>query len=677
MLSLFGLMLAGYALGAALAVLAPGGRLARGLVATGAVVGGGAGLALALEVLLTGATFTLEAPAVLSIADGLLFRLDSLGAFFLGLVGLVAIPCAIYGVAYSEAYEGRYSLRLLGAMLNLFLLTMSLVPCAGNVLTFLLMWEGMSLTSYFLVLTEADEPDTVLAGGWYLAMTHAGLALVLAAFLLLAAGAASTAFGDLHLAGAALSPGARNAVFLLVVLGFGSKAGIIPLHVWLPRAHPAAPSHVSALMSGVMIKLGVYGLLRVGLDLLGGGPAWWGALLIGLGALSAVIGVLYALMENDLKRLLAYSSVENIGLVFIGLGAGFLFLSLGVNGAALLALAAALYHALNHAAFKGLLFLGAGSVLHATRTRDMNRLGGLIRRLPWTAACFLTGSLAIAGLPPLNGFVSEWLLFQSLLPGIGSRVPLVAPLMTLAVGVLALTGGLAAAGFVKAFGITFLAIPRSPAAEHAHEAPLSMRVGMGILAAVCAGFGLAAVLILPALAAALAAPARIPAPPLPLGSGLSLFMPEGFARMSPILVAVGLVLTVGSTWLGVRVLGRRRPLRISETWGCGRVVQTPRMEYTSTAFAEPLRRVFAELYRPTQDLSIDFHPESKYFVQSLEYRSEIVPWFERYLYEPLVARVRRWGIQARAIQSGSAHAYLAYLVIALVGLLTLVLVRQM
>jgi hydrogenase-4 component B len=677
MTRLFAVMLAGYAIGAALAVLTPGGRVARRLVAGAAVAGGGAGLALALYVLLTGAPFVLQAPAVLSIADGLLFRLDSLGAFFLGLVGLVAVPCGIYGAAYSEAYEGRYSLRLLGAMLNLFLLTMSLVPCAGNVLTFLLMWEGMSLSSYFLVLTEADEPDTVLAGGWYLAMTHAGLALVLAAFLLLAAGAASTAFGDLHTAADALSPAVRDTVFLLALLGFGSKAGIIPLHVWLPRAHPAAPSHVSALMSGVMIKLGVYGLLRVGLDLLGGGPSWWGALLIGLGALSAVIGVLYALMEDDLKRLLAYSSVENIGLVFIGLGAGFLFLSLRLDAAALLALAAALYHALNHAAFKGLLFLGAGSVLHATHTRDMNGLGGLIRGLPWTAGFFLVGSLAIAGLPPLNGFVSEWLLFQSLLPGVGSPVPLVAPLMTLAVGVLALTGGLAAASFVKAFGITFLAIPRSPAAQHARETPLSMRLGMGILAVVCAGFGLAAVLILPALASALAGPARVPSPPLRLGSGLSLFMPGGFARMSPTLVAAGLALTIGGTWLGVRALGRRRPLRISETWGCGRVVQTPRMEYTSTAFAEPLRRVFVELYRPTQDLSIDFHPESRYFVQSLEYRSEIVPWFERYLYAPLVARVRRWGIQARAIQSGSAHAYLAYLVIALVGLLALLLVRQM
>jgi hydrogenase-4 component B len=677
MILAFSLMLAGYGFGAAAAVLAPGGRSSRWLVAMGAVVGGAAGLTLAVEVFVSGAPFVLEAPALLSVADGLSFRLDALGAFFLGLVGLVAVPCGLYGVGYSAAYEGRYSLRLLGAMLNLFLLTMSLVPCAANVLTFLLMWEGMSLTSYFLVLTETEEPDTVLAGGWYLAMTHAGLALVLAAFLLLAAGAPTTGFGDLRTAASALSPATRNAVFLLALLGFGSKAGIIPLHVWLPRAHPAAPSHVSALMSGVMIKLGVYGLLRVGLDLLGGGPAWWGALLIGLGALSAVIGVLYALMENDLKRLLAYSSVENIGLVFIGLGAGFLFLSLRVTPAALLAFSAALYHALNHAAFKGLLFLGAGSVLHATHTRDMNRLGGLIQRLPWTAAFFLTGSLSIAGLPPLNGFVSEWLLFQSLLPGVGSPVFLVAPLLTLAVGVLALTGGLAAAGFVKGFGITFLAIPRSPAAEHAHEAPRSMRIGMGILAAACAGFGLAAVVILPALAAALAGPAGLPAPAAGFGSGLSLSMPGGFARMSPILVALGLVLVAAGAWLGVRAFGGRRPLRVSETWGCGRVIQTPRMEYTSTAFAEPLRRVFAELYRPTQDLSIDFHPESRYFVQSIEYRSEIVPWFERYLYAPLVARIRRWGIQARAIQSGSAHAYLTYLVIALVGLLALLLVRQM
>jgi len=675
MILLFFLMLAGYAFGTIAAILSPDGPAVRRWTATGAVVGAGAGLALALGVFVTRVPFVLEASALLSVGDGLVFRLDPLGAFFLALVGLVALPCGVYGAGYSETYEGRHSLRLLGAMLNLFLLTMSLVPCAANVLTFLLMWEGMSLTSYFLVMTETDEPDTIRAGGWYLAMTHAGLVLILAAFLLLAAGADTSTFRDLRAAAAALPPATRDAVFVLALLGFGSKAGIVPLHVWLPRAHPAAPSHVSALMSGVMIKLGVYGILRVGLDLLGGGPAWWGALLIGLGALSALIGVLYALMENDLKRLLAYSSVENIGLIFIGIGASALFLSLGAGAAAGFALGAGLYHALNHAAFKGLLFLGAGSVLHATHTRDMNRLGGLIRGLPWTALCFLIGSLAIAGLPPLNGFVSEWLLFQSLLPGIVSPAPLVAPLMTLAVGILALTAGLAAASFVKAFGITFLAIPRSTAAERAHEAPMSMRIGMGILAVACAGLGLAAVPVLSALSAVFAGRAGFPAAPAPLSAGISLSTPAAFARMSPILVAVGLVAVTAGVWLGVRIFGVERRLRVADTWGCGRVMQTARMEYTATAFAEPLRRVFAELYRPTKDLSIDFHPESRYFVQSIEYRSEIVPWFERYLYAPVIARMRLWASHARAIQSGSAHAYLTYLVIALLGLLTMLLVQ--
>jgi hydrogenase-4 component B len=671
---LFLAMLGGYAFGAAAAVLSPNDGAARRLTAVGIVAGGGASLAVAVGVLAMGVPFAVEASALLSVADGLVFRLDGLGAFFLALVGVVAVPCGIYGAGYSEAYEGRYSLRFLGAMLNLFLLTMSLVSCAGNILTFLLMWEGMSLTSYFLVLTETNEPGTVQAGGWYLAMTHSGLALVLAAFLLLTGSAATTNFADLRAAASALSPATRDAVFLLAVLGFGSKAGIMPLHVWLPRAHPAAPSHVSALMSGVMIKLGVYGLLRVGLDLLGGGPAWWGALLIGLGALSAVLGVLYSLMENDLKRLLAYSSVENVGLVFIGVGSGFLFLNLGTGPAATLALSAGLYHALNHAAFKGLLFLGAGSVLHATHTRDMNLLGGLIRRLPWTALCFLIGSLAIAGLPPLNGFVSEWLLFQSLLPGIGSSAPLVAPLMTLAVGILALTGGLAAAGFVKAFGITFLAIPRSSAAERAHEAPLSMRAGMAILATTCAGFGLAAVPVMSVLGSVLAVSVGLPAV-TPTFGGVSLSVPGGFGQMSPTLVALGLLSATAGVWAGVRLFAAGPRLRVDETWGCGRIAQTARMEYTSTAFAEPLRRVFAELYRPTKDLSIDFHPESRYFVQSIEYRSEIVPWFERYLYAPLVARVKVWGLRTRAIQSGSAHAYLTYLVIALLGLLVVLLAR--
>jgi len=524
------------------------------------------------------------------------------------------------------------------------------------------------------VLTDRDEPETVGAANWYLGMTQVGLAFLLGSLLLLGAGAPTLDFVDLRGAAASLPEAARGIVFALALVGFGSKAGLIPLHVWLPRAHPAAPSHVSALLSGVMIKLGIYGLLRVGLDLLGGGPAWWGVALIVLGAGSAVLGVLYALMEDDIKRLLAYSSVENMGIITLGVGAAFLFQSLAMERAAMLALAAALYHALNHAAFKGLLFLGAGSVLHATGTRNMNRHGGLIHRMPWTGPCFLLGAVAIAGLPPLNGFFSEWLLFQALLPGMGVASPLVAVLMVLALGMLALTAGLAAAAFVKCFGITFLAIPRSDAAAAAHESPVSMRAGMVALAAACAGLAAGALPVLATTGAVAAGLFGLATEPPAFRLWLTFETPAGLARMSPPAIVAGLLGGLAVVWLVVRVLASRRPLRYAPTWGCGRVGQTPRMEYTATAFAEPLRRIFSAIYRPSEDVTMDHHPESRYFVQAIAYRASIVPWFERYLYEPGLAWVRRWGWRARSVQSGSVHAYLAYVVGALVLLLGVLLV---
>jgi hydrogenase-4 component B len=671
--ALFVVMVAAYGTGAASALLGGPGRIGRGLSTAGAVAGAGAGLLLGLRALMAHDTWTLEAAGLLAVAGGLLLHLDALGAFFLILTGMVAVPAALYGAGYSAGYAGRYSLRWLGAMLNLFLLTMSLVPLAGNVVTFLIAWEGMSLTSYFLVLTDRDDAETVRAGNWYLGMTQVGLALLLAAFLLLGASAPALHWAALREAAASLPLGTRGVVFALALGGFGSKAGLVPLHVWLPRAHPAAPSHVSALMSGVMIKLGIYGLLRVGLDLLGGGPAWWGVALIVLGAGSAVLGVLYALMEDDIKRLLAYSSVENMGIITLGVGAGFLFQSLTMPRAAAVAIAAALYHALNHGAFKGLLFLGAGSVLHATGTRNMNRHGGLIHRMGWTGPCFLVGALAISGLPPLNGFFSEWLLFQSLLPGIAYPSPLVAVLMVMALGMLALTAGLAAAAFVKAFGITFLALPRSRAAAEAHEPPVSMLAGMAALAAVCGGLALAALPVLAGAGAVAAGLVGLTAEPLTFRLWLSVQTPAGLARMSPPAVIVGLLGLVAMVWLAVRVLASRRPARLADTWGCGRVEQTARMEYTATAFAEPLRRVFSAIYRPTEDVTVDYHPGSRYFVQSIVYRASILPWFERYLYAPVTSRVRRWGLRALTLQSGSVHAYLAYVMTALVILLGVLL----
>lgn len=673
MKSLFLILVSGYGAGALAALLGVRGAFGRTLVAAGALAGAAAGLALGIATFHSTALFSASVPGLLPAAGGLALRLDGLGAFFLILIGLGAIPAAIYGAGYSKAYEdGRASLRQLGVMLNLFLLSMSLVTMADNALTFLIAWEGMSLTSYFLVITESSEPGTLRAGIWYVAMTHAGAAMLLAAFALLMSGGAGS-FADLRANAATLSPMARNAVFVLAFLGFGSKAGLVPLHVWLPMAHPAAPSHVSALMSGVMIKMGVYGMLRVTLDLLGGGPAWWGTIVMLAGAASALIGILYALMENDLKRLLAYSSVENIGIVFIGVGAGLMFEARGMQAAAALAFIAALYHAINHAAFKGLLFMGAGAVLHATHTRDLNRMGGLIKRMPWTSACFLIGAIAISGLPPLNGFVGEWLLFQSLLPGVALPQPVGAALTTIAVGLLALTGGLAVAGFVKAFGIAFLAMPRSEQAERAHEAGMPMRVGMGLLAAACVVLGLAPFAVVPRLGRAIAGLGGLPAVTPAFSHHLSLQATGGFAQVSPTLIGVGVLLLLGLAPLALRLVRVNRRLRVGDSWGCGRVGQTPRMEYTATAFAEPLRRIFVDLYRPTKELAIDFHPESKYFVQSIEYRSEIRSWFEEFLYDPLLKAAQRVSFQVRRLQSGSLHGYVAYLFIVLVAMLGLLL----
>jgi hydrogenase-4 component B len=527
----------------------------------------------------------------------------------------------------------------------------------------------MSLSAYWMVLTEHDQPGTVRAGVWYIAMTHAGFAALAAMFLLMSGGDLTTSFAGMRANAAALSPALCNVIFLLALFGFGTKAGIVPLHIWLPMAHPVAPSHVSALMSGVVIKMGIYGLVRVALDLLGGGPTWWGGVVLSLGAVSALLGVLYALMEHDLKRLLAYHSVENIGIILIGIGAGMIFQSYGLLALAALGFIGGLYHTINHATFKGLLFLGAGSVLHATHTRNMEEMGGLIKRMPVTAFCFLIGSAAISALPPLNGFASEWIVFQALLGGFNIPKPEVAVMMPIAVGMLALTGGLAAACFVKAFGITFLAIPRSAEAEHASEAPLSMRAGMVLLALACVALGLAPVVVVPALGRVIAGLDGMPDTQAQFTLGLSLTSPNGFGRMSPALIAVGVLLLLALVPLVMLLLRVNWKRRAGESWGCGRLGQTPRMEYTATAFAEPLRRVFAELYRPTKELTIDFHPESKYFVQSIDYHSEITPWFEKYLYEPCLWFVRLLAAVMRRLQSGSLNAYLVYVTIALVILL--------
>jgi hydrogenase-4 component B len=668
MVNLFWLMVSAYALGTLGALIGGERAVGRWLAAAAAVIGSIAGTVLGLLVISSGVPLGFASTRLLHLT-GLALRLDGLGAFFLVVVGLIGFAAAIYSVGYSAQYQGRYSLRLVGAMFNLLLLVLSLQVMADNALTFLILWEAMSLSAYCLVVTEHDRFNTVRAGVWYLAMTHAGFAALIAMFLLLAGADSIASFETIRANAALLSSATRNAAFLLAIFGFGTKSGIIPLHVWLPMAHPVAPSHVSALLSGVVIKMGIYGLLRVLLDLMGGGPVWWGGVVLGAGAISALLGVLYALMEHDLKRLLAYHSVENIGIILIGLGAGLIFHSYGLMTLAALGFIGGLYHTINHASFKGLLFLGAGSVLHATGTRNMEKMGGLIKRMPWTSFFFLTGSAAISALPPLNGFASEWLVFQSLLSGFHIPTPEVAVVMPLAVGMLALTSGLAAACFVKAFGITFLAIPRSTEAEHAHESPKSMIAAMAILCLACISLGLAPFFVVPHLGRVLTGLGRLPDTHAAFTFNLSLVSQNNLTSISPTLVGLGLLVMLGLLPLIMLVFGVNRRLRVSDSWGCGRLGQTSRMEYTATSFAEPLRRVFAELYRPTKELSIDFHPDSKYFVQSIEYRSEITPWFEKALYEPLLRFVRRLAELTRRLQSGSVHIYLFYISFALLILL--------
>ena len=666
MVDLFLLTLACFGVGALGALSAAGSpALARIVGHVSALLGAISALTFGVAGLV-GGTMELNIPDLLPVG-GAAFGVDRLSAFFVLVIAVGAIPAALYAIGYTREYAGKHSLAGMGFAFNVFIAAMILVPLARNVLTFLVLWELMSLASYFLVITEHEREDTLRAGWVYFVMTHAGFAALLVGFLLLGQATGTMSFPESGAAAANLDPTLRNLIFVLFALGFGSKAGVIPLHVWLPLAHPAAPSHVSALMSGVMIKLGVYGLVRVAFDWLGAGPLWWGGTMLIVGAVSAVLGVLYALVEHDLKRLLAYHSVENIGIILLGLGAGMLFQAHGLEALAALALIAALYHTLNHAAFKSLLFMGAGAVVHATHTRNMEELGGLIKRMPQTAALFLVGSIAIAALPPFNGFVSEWLTFQSLLLSFQISAHTINLIFALGVAALALTSGLAAACFVKAFGITFLALPRSEPAARAREVELTMRAAMALLAFACVALGVAPFVILAPLDATVFDLIRAHADMH--FDWNAVVANGGFGWVAPLWIALGLVALLLAIPLALRLIGANNRRRYYETWGCGRALQTARFEYTATAFANPFKRVFAVLYRPVKDLDIEFHPESRYFVRTIDYDNPGHLIFEDKLYRPLLRMIEAAARRARGLQSGNVHGYLVYILIALITLL--------
>jgi hydrogenase-4 component B len=636
------------------------------------VAAAGTAAIFALSVLAGSTPVHLALPPLFPFA-AMSLSVDGLSAFFLLVIALVAAAAAIYGPSYLGAHANGPGVQTLA--LAVFVACMALVCCAGDLLTFLLAWEGMTLASWVLVVSDTRSEENARAGLLYLVMAHAGTAALLVAFVTLAERAGGFDFPAIRAAARGLDGSTRTALFMLALAGFGAKAGVVPLHVWLPKAHPAAPSHASALMSGVMLKVALYGIFRFGFDLLapaaGPLPASWGWTVLLLGTASALIGVLLALQQHDLKRLLAFHSVENVGIILIGAGVAMLLAGgRGPPALATLALAAALLHTLNHAAFKGLLFLGAGSVLARTGVRNMEELGGLARRMPWTAWLFLVGAVAISALPPLNGFVSEWMTFQALLLG-GVRLGGASGLLAgVAASMLALTGGLAAACFAKAFGVTFLGRPRTAHAERATESPAPMIAGMLLLALACAALGLApgwAMRLLDRptteLLGGVGASAAVTASgPLVLSVG-DAAAGLGATSISVTAAAALLAVLAALAW-ALRGWPRKAPRRLAPTWTCG-MTPTARFDYTGTGFAKPLRLIFATLYRPRREILKETGP-SPYVIRRLRYTGEVVDLAETMLY----AHVKRWvtasAHEIRTYSTGRIHGYIAFVLVTLV-----------
>jgi hydrogenase-4 component B len=580
--------------------------------------------------------------------------IDALSAFFLVPILTLSALAAVYGTEYLAAYRETRRIGVASCFFSLLVATMVFVVVARNAVLFLVAWELMTLASFFLVTFEDEQPGARDAGWVYLVAAHLGTACLLALFVLL--GRASSSLDFEALRGASVPPGL---LFVLAVIGFGNKAGFVPLHVWLPEAHPAAPSHVSAVMSGVMIKTGIYGLVRI-LTLLGPPQPWWGWLLCGIGLTSGVLGMLLALAQHDLKRLLAYCSVENIGIIALGLGVGELGLSAGSAPVAVLGFAGALLHVLNHAMFKGLLFFGAGAVAHATGTREIDHLGGLLKRMPWTAGTFLVGAVAISGLPPLNGFVSEFLIYLGAVRGfVSADTTAAVPLLGVLAG-LALIGGLAAACFTKAFGIVFLGQPRTEDAAHAHEPGLAMRAPMLLLAASCIVIGSLAPVAGEALRPVVEVVSGL-APETVGGVVASATRSLSFVGLAALAV---LLLTALLAGLRLRILSGRR-VEEGCTWDCGYARPSARMQYTGSSFAQPLTGLFALLLRSRQQLVL---PEGL-FPSRASLSTETPDVFTRGLYVPVFTAIARRLSALRWLQHGRVHLYVLYIALTLVALL--------
>ena len=584
-------------------------------------------------------------------------RLDALSAFFMVLLGGVAFGITVYASGYFRSMAAG-PLALLSLWYHLFLAGMVTVLLADDAYAFMVAWEVMALSSYFLVTTDHKVPEIRSAGFLYLLIAHVGAVSLLLTFGVLQGGHGDYTFDTMRLA--EMTPFWASAAFLLALFGFGAKAGLVPMHVWLPEAHPAAPSPVSALMSGVMLKTAIYGLLRVTFDLLNIQIGWWGTLALALGLITALYGVIFAAVQSDMKRLLAWSSIENIGVIIAAFGLTLIFYTDGKGALAALTLTALLYHALNHAFFKGLLFVGTGSVLHATGVRHMGHLGGLMRFMPWTAWLTLIGALALAGLPPLNGFVSEWLLLQAFLFTPGLTQPYLNMVIPVAAAAVALAAALAAYVMVKFYGVVFLGQPRDPVLHHAHEAGWAERLGMLWLAAGCVLLGLFPAQVIEWLAPVV----RLLTNQTLLNDGSWLMLaPVSAERASyaPLIFFAVVAVVLGLTVLWVRRAYHGR-VRRSDPWDCGYPEQDARMQDSAEGFGQPIRQIFEVFMKIERETPDPFSRTPRYRGASLDKL-----WF--ILYAP-IARVADWlSQQAGRLQHGRIQWYLIYSFATLIFLL--------
>jgi len=591
--------------------------------------------------------------------------LDALSAFFLLPVLVLSALSAVYGGNYLLAYRGRKSLGLPWFFFDTCVAGMVMVLLARTALLFLMAWEVMSVSAFFLVTFEQEKPEVQRAGWVYLIATHLGVAFLIAVFVLLGRHAGSLEFEALHEM-PALGAGWSGLIFVLALIGFGAKAGFVPVHVWLPDAHPAAPSHVSALLSGVVIKMGIYGLLRV-LSFLGPPAPWWGLTLVVIGLLSALVGVALALTQRDVKRVLAYSSIENVGLIAMALGLGLWGWADGLPAVATLGMAGGLLHVWNHALMKGLMFFAAGSVLHGTGTKDMEKLGGLMKRMPWTGAFMTAGAVAICGLPPLNGFVSEWLMYLSLMKrGLATNDGRGVTAL-LSVGLLALVGALAGVAFVRLTGIVLLGSPRSEAARSAHESSPWMLAPMAILLSLCLTIAVIPRTVAGSLTGVLD---QVLGP----GAGHDFLKRESLEAPLDFLgnANVWTLIALGVAAAAFRAVSRKGPLSQGPTWGCGYVRPTVRMQYTGRSFAELAgEQLLPRFLRPQTTRRA---PQGL-FPSGSEFESQYPePVIER-LYEPFFRRSAERFSRLRILQQGNVHFYLVYIVLTLVVTLAWVSVR--